>query len=116
MRDLDQRWLRRSYLAARMAIPSCDWDRYASAIAADRPLIERDFRKPESQIDRALFDRLDSFRASGLLRLPFSLDPATISFMRERFEGQPVYAGSHVLTSDRHWRPLEKVRLESQLA
>jgi len=47
MRELDQRLLSRTLSIVRRSMPSCNWDQYAEAIAADRYALEQHLRKPD---------------------------------------------------------------------
>jgi hypothetical protein len=63
-----------------------------------------------------MFASLDAFKRDGVATVPFGLGPKNIATIREHLEGLPVYAGSHIFSSDRKLRSLTDVRASHPLA
>jgi hypothetical protein len=116
MREVDQQLLSRALGAVRRSVPSSAWDRYAEAIAIDRRAGEQYLDKPAHEIDRSLFERLDEFRARGLLQLPVALSADLVEILRAHLETQPVHVGPHTLDCGRRQMPLAEARRHGQMA
>jgi hypothetical protein len=116
LKELDQHLLRNSIVAVRRAMPLDQWHSFADAIAADRRPRELMLRKPESDVDRTLFGRLNDFITNGFIEIPFGLHPDMAAAARQHLEASPAYAGSHIFSSDRRMQPLATVRSQYQLA
>lgn len=115
MLKFDQQLMRSDYATIRRSMPSCDWDRYATLVAAHHRLLDGGYCKPEFDRDLSLGDGTD-FAKSGLLQLPFTMSPAWAASIRDHLTPLPVLTGHNYLTKDRELRPLADVRRIGSMA
>jgi hypothetical protein len=116
MRDIDQRLLVRQLAVSRRLVPSCEWASVADAIVADRQNSEKHLRKPDADIDRALFPLLPELKEKGVVVPNLKLSRRKIADIRAYLDPLPVYRGSHILSSDYRLRPFSEVQRDSAFA
>jgi hypothetical protein len=116
MREVDQRLGAQAMAAVRKSMPSHRWPEFAKIIAEDRSRSEVKLRKPSSEIDRTLFENLEAFEKDGVAAISARLMPENIAAILKYLEGQPVYSGSHIRSSDRKLKPLAEARAMYPLA
>lgn len=116
MRDIDQRLLVRQLAVSRRLVPSCEWASVADAIVADRQNSEKHLRKPDADIDRALFPLLPELKEKGVVVPDLKLSRRKIADIRAYLDPLPVYRGSHILSSDYRLRPFSEVQRDSAFA
>ena len=107
----------RAIQALRRHLPAHLWHQMGNLIADDRAKQEAHLRKPDSEIDKTLFGKLDAFNASGFMQLPLSLEPDLVDSIRNHLELNPVFDGSHIFSSNSIIpTPLSKARTEFSMA
>lgn len=118
MRETDQKLLRRELAIARKAIPSCDWSAIADLIALDRRAWDRQFDKPDDELNRDLEPGLEKLRSEGYVVHPMRLGGEKIAAIRKHLEGLPVLNGYHPYATNPHdpLMSLEEARSRSAFA
>lgn len=116
MREIDQKLMSRAAAAIRKGVPSCDWSALADLITADRANRERHLNKPAGQMNQDLVPGLEKLHADGVVVHPLKLELEKVTEVRKHLEGQPVYTGHHIFSSDKRQRPLADVRREASFA
>jgi hypothetical protein len=95
---MSEKFIAKALNAVRRNMPSHAWDKFADAIVGDRHQREAHLRKPWAPPDRNLSHLLATFRATGMVKLPYVLPPAIVAGIRAHLDLHPVHRGPHIFS------------------